>query len=497
VAARTSDGELVAAALAGSQEAFGELAARYRDAVFGVAFHRLGDFEAARDAAQETFVKAFLTLANLRNPAAFSAWIRRVADGTAVDFARRPRREIPSEIEAAIAPDPPEGATAGSVREALQTLSGPTQRALILHHLGGYSHAEVAQSLGIAPGALKTRLSRAKARLRQEMIAMVQDTLKMTVTLFLSRITVHGKRGSNAFGMGTERPLDAEQARRVAEMAYDLACLDPDLVREPGWRARLKEAAAAIVRTHLDGAIRNGTNAVSMSLEKRETPGAEPHMVLHVDYTAPGGGTWGWTGPDVNWMPLRRQLARMAGVRLSRTSQPVMGAFTYPFGNRNYLVRVALAPKSARIRLQQAKRVSSGAGARAAPRAPADTVTRIARTILEQAVGDDANAIAITVGRARSRIEVRCLVGDEWKDLMRFEGWIEIKPAQPGRRMPIPHPLWQPLRDRLAEMAGIKMRPRAVRQAGRIDFAFQGKRRDLRVSMTKTAVRIEIPTAEP
>ena len=51
MADRRSDSELVGAVLAGQGEAFGELVARYKDAVFGVAFHRLGDFEEARDAA--------------------------------------------------------------------------------------------------------------------------------------------------------------------------------------------------------------------------------------------------------------------------------------------------------------------------------------------------------------------------------------------------------------------------------------------------------------
>ncbi len=74
MADRRTDAELVKGALEGSGEAFGALVARYKDAVFGVAYHRLGDFEEARDAAQEALVKAFTNLSKLREPRAFADW---------------------------------------------------------------------------------------------------------------------------------------------------------------------------------------------------------------------------------------------------------------------------------------------------------------------------------------------------------------------------------------------------------------------------------------
>jgi len=496
--AQPSDPELVAAALEGDQQAFGELVARYRDAVFGVAFHRLGDFEAARDAAQETFVKAYLNLASLRNPAAFGAWIRRVANGTALDFTRRVRREIAAEIEASATPEPPEGATGPSVREALQALSEPTRRALILHHVGGYSHAEVAAFLNASPGAVKTRLSRAKAQVKREMVAMVQDALKVTVTVFANHIVLHGKRASCAFGVGSERPLASEACRRAADVAYDLACLDPDLAREPGWRARRREAAAAVIRSHLDGAIRYGANALSMLLQEKDNSGGQPRTLLQVNYSAPGGRSSGWAGPVFLWSPLRQQLARMAGIRLPRKPQPAIGAFSYPFENRDYRVRVALAQTSARIRLQRAQRAPSDVSPPSAlARQPADTTARIARTILEQAAQNGAKAVRITAGHAQSRIEVRYLLGDDWQEFMRFTAETKVHRGRTVvREFPIGHPLWPALRQRLAEMAGIGLRPGAARQTGQIRFEFEGKTYDLKAVMTKTTIRVEMPAAE-
>jgi RNA polymerase sigma-70 factor (ECF subfamily) len=150
-----SDEELVRGAKAGSQEAFGELVARYKDAVFGVAYHRLQDFEEARDVTQEAFVKAFQGLETLRRPAAFANWLNRIAEGTAIDAVRRRRRELPLEAagEVADTSDQDGDGVAEQVREALATLPEATRLAAILHYVNGYSHSEVAQFLDTTEGS--------------------------------------------------------------------------------------------------------------------------------------------------------------------------------------------------------------------------------------------------------------------------------------------------------------------------------------------------------
>jgi RNA polymerase sigma-70 factor (ECF subfamily) len=173
VADRRSDEQLVAATLAGNREAFGELVARHRDSVFSLANGRLRDFEAAGDATQEAFLKAYLDLADLRDPAKFRAWVQRIAERIVITVARRPRREIPtaglkiqderwSELKLAERAD-----LARRVRDDLSVLSEPTRTALILHHVNGYSQDEVAERLGLTRAAVKTRLSRARAQLRR------------------------------------------------------------------------------------------------------------------------------------------------------------------------------------------------------------------------------------------------------------------------------------------------------------------------------------------
>ncbi|UCH34015.1 MAG: RNA polymerase sigma factor [Armatimonadota bacterium] len=194
LAERRSDSELVARTLAGDQRAFGELVARYRHAVLGVAFHRVGDFENARDVAQEAFLKAYTGLPKLRKPESFASWLYHIADLTALEVARRPRREVllpPDEMLTA-APHASDAATsdlAQQVREALAALDEPTRLAVILHYIDGYSHAEVASFLGTTAGAVRTRVSRAKSRIQEEIMSEAEQALKEAVERVLAAVS--------------------------------------------------------------------------------------------------------------------------------------------------------------------------------------------------------------------------------------------------------------------------------------------------------------------
>ena len=69
---------LVAAARAGDLEAYGQLVRCFQDMAYGYAYAVLGDFHLAEDAAQEAFLQAYRDLPDLREPAAFPGWLRRI-----------------------------------------------------------------------------------------------------------------------------------------------------------------------------------------------------------------------------------------------------------------------------------------------------------------------------------------------------------------------------------------------------------------------------------
>ena len=72
---REQDAALVKLALSGDTDAFSVLVRRYTGAAFGLAFHMLGDFEDARDIAQDAFIQAYANLSKLRSPEKFASWL--------------------------------------------------------------------------------------------------------------------------------------------------------------------------------------------------------------------------------------------------------------------------------------------------------------------------------------------------------------------------------------------------------------------------------------
>ncbi|HZT44458.1 MAG TPA: sigma-70 family RNA polymerase sigma factor [Chthonomonadaceae bacterium] len=189
---RADDGDLVRKAQAGEECAFAALVERYRDMVYGLTYHYLGNFDDSRDAAQEAFVHSFLRLRDLRDPDRFAPWLRRTAMNVCADALRRRGarllslehlEDMPDGIAFSVgAPTPSTDiverlAAQMAVREALQRLSARTRLTVTLFYLGGYSHAEIARFLEIPVNTVRSRLQHAKRQLREEMQTMVNDTL--------------------------------------------------------------------------------------------------------------------------------------------------------------------------------------------------------------------------------------------------------------------------------------------------------------------------------
>ena len=183
---RLSDEVTVRRCLEGDGDAFGLLVAKYQNAVYGLCFHMVGNFADAQDLTQETFVKAYLDLAKMRDPSRFASWLH----GIAVNMCRmwlRDRKgandlplEVVAETEGKFADNgsPEEHAEAEelrlSIREAIASLSERNRLAITLYYIDGLTYDEIGDFLSLSQSAIKSRMHRARKQLKEGLISMVE-----------------------------------------------------------------------------------------------------------------------------------------------------------------------------------------------------------------------------------------------------------------------------------------------------------------------------------
>jgi RNA polymerase sigma-70 factor (ECF subfamily) len=175
-----TDAELVERTRAGDREAYGDLVTRYQGHVYGLAYSLAGRWEDAQDIAQETFIRAYCNLDQLREPARFPAWLRRVTVGVAVGWLRSFRPKLFARIDGQVdletleipdfEPGPPEvlerKELAEAVQRAVASLPAKYRVPLTMFHLDGLSYEKVASFLDIPLGTAKSLLHRARAKLK-------------------------------------------------------------------------------------------------------------------------------------------------------------------------------------------------------------------------------------------------------------------------------------------------------------------------------------------
>ena len=181
---RTDEGKLIAAAQRGSLDAFNELVLAYQDQVYNVAYRIMGDPASASDAAQEAFISAFQHIDSFRgkHPSSFKSWLMRIVSNACYDELRRHKRrpatsieefEIDEEANPALVSEtelPEEYAQREEMARAIQagilTLPADQRVALVLSDVRGYSYQEIAEMIDAPLGTVKSRLARARGRLR-------------------------------------------------------------------------------------------------------------------------------------------------------------------------------------------------------------------------------------------------------------------------------------------------------------------------------------------
>ena len=182
---RTEDGQLIHKCLNGDTAAFGLLVDKYKASIYALAYSKLHNFHDAEDVTQEAFIKAFRKLRTLRWWDNFLAWLYAITSNLCKDWIRsqskRPDREFLADQDYSfIAHRSMDSYQVGLVREslheALNSLPEKYRQVLTLHYLGGMTRSEIARFLGISPRTITQRLMEGRAKLREEMIAMMSET---------------------------------------------------------------------------------------------------------------------------------------------------------------------------------------------------------------------------------------------------------------------------------------------------------------------------------
>ena len=181
------DTVLVAQAKGGYLEAFDQLVLRHQQVVFAVALRMLGSHDDAEDVAQEAFVRAYRSLGAFRGEAKFSTWLVSITMNLCRNRRRwwaRHRRAIVASTDDPLEtgegtlgqriedPSPSPSTVAVSrerqrqIEDALRQLDEDHRSVIVLRDIEGYAYEEIAGMLGCRVGTVKSRINRARLKLR-------------------------------------------------------------------------------------------------------------------------------------------------------------------------------------------------------------------------------------------------------------------------------------------------------------------------------------------
>ena len=186
------DAEQVQKVLAGDQAAYEPLVEAYQGRIFAFVAGRTRNFSATEDIVQNAFVEAYMHLKSLKSPEKFSGWLRGIALNLSNKWLQQKRpiismdetsQDLTPEISEFPLPELPDEAlekteTKEAVIAAVDTLPHIYREAVLLHYMEGMTYPEIAAFLDIPESTVTGRLQVARNRLRDELMPLVEDTLR-------------------------------------------------------------------------------------------------------------------------------------------------------------------------------------------------------------------------------------------------------------------------------------------------------------------------------
>ena len=180
---KNNDAQLIQRVLSGDDTAFSVLVRKYQKSVHALAWRKIGDFHIAEDITQDTFLQAYQKLSTLKKPQRFASWLYVIAANYCKMWLRKKRLSTQS-LENTSSAQLEKATYSGYVIEENERTTAETQREVVkkllvklqesdrtvitLYYLGGMNYEQISEFLGVSVSAIKSRLHRARQRLKQE-----------------------------------------------------------------------------------------------------------------------------------------------------------------------------------------------------------------------------------------------------------------------------------------------------------------------------------------
>jgi RNA polymerase sigma-70 factor, ECF subfamily len=171
----------------GERQAFDELVRKYEKRVYNLAYRLSGSYDDANDISVDAFVRVFQAIKMFRGDANFSTWLFRIVTNVYLDRRKRTRNKQHLSLEEVIDveestvtrqvedPGPTPGAVveqkerAQLIQSAIVSLPTDQRTMIVLYHTEGFSYEEIASVLELPIGTVKSRLNRARLKLREKL----------------------------------------------------------------------------------------------------------------------------------------------------------------------------------------------------------------------------------------------------------------------------------------------------------------------------------------
>ncbi|MGA1871182.1 MAG: RNA polymerase sigma factor [bacterium] len=178
-----TDETLVRAFQTGNNNAFDRLVLKHKERVFQMCYRFLSDYDEANDSAQEVFVKVYSSLKKFRGQSRFSTWLYRITVNTCKNkLTSRRYRLKSSTVSLNDVTELDTGTNSSSpiknletkqkellIQGAINTLPVGQKIVIVLRHIEGLSYEQIAEATGFAIGTVKSKLARARFRLREKL----------------------------------------------------------------------------------------------------------------------------------------------------------------------------------------------------------------------------------------------------------------------------------------------------------------------------------------